>query len=661
VDEAETAEQIAEEGLWIPVLRAAAEPEADLALIVDSSMSMAVWDATVRELVLLMQRLAAFRAIRGYTVDPDENGRLSLLPLGGRVATPVDPDAIIDPTRRRLMIVVTDGIGTAWYDGRMDAQLQRWARVNRLQVIDVLPRRMWPATGLRTSTRTVSEATRFGDRVPVPVVELSLAALRRRAGSFGEARGAATLVPPGPSAAVPPPIADPAELVRRFLSLASPPAQQLAGYLTAAPLTLPSMRLIQQVMLPDSDITHLAEVFVGGLLRQRFATGREVDIDTVEFEFLPGVRDLFLDRTDRFDMIHVLTALSGYVTDRLGQPFDFPALLLDPDHAPIPDLRTGTLPIALITASVLRGLGPRFAGLADRLTTAASRSAELVPSVATPAEPTPPPTSPAEQAPTTTAPATIDPPRSELSLSPEVGLQPGQAAGPGQSVAGQVIATDPPVGVGVLIADAYPLIRRGLRTMLESETWVAEVFEATTEDEAVSTATDERIGLIAVGVGPGTALADGDGIDAVQRIITLRPEAKVMMMAMTGEEEVVARALRAGVRGYVLKDTDPDTVIDALRTVAQGGVVLGPRIAPSVLTALNRGPVSLPAPFNQLTARERDILGRVASGDTNARIARNFGLSEKTVRAQLSAIFAKLGVTDRVQAALLARDVGLGR
>lgn len=211
-------------------------------------------------------------------------------------------------------------------------------------------------------------------------------------------------------------------------------------------------------------------------------------------------------------------------------------------------------------------------------------------------------------------------------------------------------------GGRILIVDDHPVVRRGLRLMLEGETWVSEIFEAATTAEAVSTAIGERVEVIAMDV----TLPDGDGVDATARIIHSRPETKVLMLTMANDEEIVARALRAGARGYVLKDTDPDAVIDALRTVAQGGVVLGPGIGPSVLTALNRGPVELPAPFNQLTARERDILGRLALGDTNARIARHFGLSEKTVRNQLSAIFSKLGVADRVQAALLARDIGLG-
>jgi len=210
-------------------------------------------------------------------------------------------------------------------------------------------------------------------------------------------------------------------------------------------------------------------------------------------------------------------------------------------------------------------------------------------------------------------------------------------------------------GRRVLIVDDHPVVRRGLRAMLEGEEWVSEVVEAATAADAVRLAVAERAEVIAMDV----ALPDGDGVEATRRILRARPEAQVLVVTMADDEEVVARALRAGARGYVLKDTDPDTIVDALRTVAGGGVVLGPRIGPALLTTLRRAPADLPPPFDQLTARERAILARLSCGDSNSRIARHLGLSEKTVRNQLSVVFTKLGVADRVKAALLARDAGI--
>jgi DNA-binding NarL/FixJ family response regulator len=100
--------------------------------------------------------------------------------------------------------------------------------------------------------------------------------------------------------------------------------------------------------------------------------------------------------------------------------------------------------------------------------------------------------------------------------------------------------------------------------------------------------------------------------------------------------------------------------VDALRTVANGGTVLGPTIGAAILAATHRTVRRPRPPFDLLTARELSIIGHLASGQSNARIARLLGLSEKTVRNQLSAAFTKLAVTDRVQAALLARDAGIG-
>ncbi len=209
-------------------------------------------------------------------------------------------------------------------------------------------------------------------------------------------------------------------------------------------------------------------------------------------------------------------------------------------------------------------------------------------------------------------------------------------------------------GTRILVVDDHPVVRRGLRTLLEGEPWVGEVLEAATVAEALRAVVTRAIHVVAMDV----SLPDGDGVEAVARIVVARPDVLVLMLTMSDDEEIVARALRAGARGYLVKETDPDTIVEALHTVAVGGVVLGPRIGSSVLSTLRQVPAGLPAPFDRLTARERDILARLASGESNARIARQLGVSEKTVRNQLSGVFAKLEVADRVQAALLARDAG---
>lgn len=208
----------------------------------------------------------------------------------------------------------------------------------------------------------------------------------------------------------------------------------------------------------------------------------------------------------------------------------------------------------------------------------------------------------------------------------------------------------------VLIVDDHPVVRRGLRTMLEGEPWVAEVAEAATVAEAIKEAVTRQVHVVAMDV----TLPDGDGIDATCRILRARPDVRVLVLTMSDDEDIVARAINGGACGYLLKDTDPETVIDSLRTVAAGGTVLGPRIRLAGLTTGQRQAPGPPAPLDQLTPREYEILTLLAAGESNARIARKLGVTEKTVRNQLTSVFSKLEVADRVQAALLARRMGIG-
>lgn len=205
----------------------------------------------------------------------------------------------------------------------------------------------------------------------------------------------------------------------------------------------------------------------------------------------------------------------------------------------------------------------------------------------------------------------------------------------------------------VLIVDDHPVVRRGMRALLEHEPWVEGVTEAATVEEAIRQAVEHKVHVIAMDV----QLPDGDGIEATRQVIQRCPGVHVLIVTYHDDGDRVARALRAGARGYVLKETEPDTIINALRTVADGGVVLGPNVGPEVLATLQHS-AQLPSPFDKLTARERDILAGLVRGETNQRIARGLEITEKTVRNNLTTIFDKLGVDSRVKAAILARDAG---
>jgi two-component system nitrate/nitrite response regulator NarL len=211
----------------------------------------------------------------------------------------------------------------------------------------------------------------------------------------------------------------------------------------------------------------------------------------------------------------------------------------------------------------------------------------------------------------------------------------------------------------VLVVDDHPILRRGLLALLEPLPWVASITEASTVADALAAFRQGPVDLVAMDVG----LPDGDGVEATRRLLSAHPRLAVLIISLSGDDEVVARALSAGARGYVLKDAAPHVVVDALRTVAEGGVVLGPGINPGALRSPGSGghPAvqKLPPPFDALTPRELQILSGIAAGKTNERIAREVGVTPKTIRNQVSTVMAKLGVSGRVQAALLARDAGV--
>jgi two-component system, NarL family, nitrate/nitrite response regulator NarL len=209
----------------------------------------------------------------------------------------------------------------------------------------------------------------------------------------------------------------------------------------------------------------------------------------------------------------------------------------------------------------------------------------------------------------------------------------------------------------VLLVDDHPLVRHGLRALLEGEPWVGRVIEAATGQEAAELAVAEQPGVAVVDLG----LPDRDGIELVRRLRRTVPGCPVLVLTMTRDEASVRACLDAGAAGYVVKETAPRAVVNAIRTVLDGGLVLGPQVtARSGLGAGGDAAAGrLPPPLDRLAPYDIRLLTLLAAGYRNGEIARTMGISEKTVRNRLSGILAQLGVADRVQAVLLARDKGL--
>lgn len=210
--------------------------------------------------------------------------------------------------------------------------------------------------------------------------------------------------------------------------------------------------------------------------------------------------------------------------------------------------------------------------------------------------------------------------------------------------------------IRVLVVDDHPVFRLGMVALLTSIDGFDVVGEAATADEAVAAAAD-RPDVIVMDLNLGT----GSGIDATRRIRDTHPDIGVLAVTMMDDDDSVFAAMRAGARGYLLKGASPNDIERAVRSVANGEVILGPQVAARAIGFLSSGQASSAVVFPELTAREREILDLVARGLDNTSVSRRLDLSPKTIRNNLSNVFTKLQVADRSQAIIRARDAGLGQ
>jgi DNA-binding NarL/FixJ family response regulator len=211
--------------------------------------------------------------------------------------------------------------------------------------------------------------------------------------------------------------------------------------------------------------------------------------------------------------------------------------------------------------------------------------------------------------------------------------------------------------IRVLIADDHPVFRHGMRAVLEAAPETVVVEEATTGAEAVAFAGQLQPDVILMDL----QMPDLDGIEATRQVLQTNPSIRVLVITMFEDDTSVFAAMRAGARGYVLKDATKGEILRAIRAVADGQAIFSPTIATRLLTFFaNPYPHAPEELFPELTTREREILELIAQGHSNSEIARQLGLSTKTVSNYVSNIFNKLQVADRAAAIIRARDAGLG-
>lgn len=217
--------------------------------------------------------------------------------------------------------------------------------------------------------------------------------------------------------------------------------------------------------------------------------------------------------------------------------------------------------------------------------------------------------------------------------------------------------------IRLLLADDHLMVRQGLRAILETESDIEVVGEASDGHKALEAAQDLLPDVVLMDIKMG----DWDGVTATRRIRSAVPSTRVIVLTNYDEDELVFSAIRAGASGYLLKEVQADQLVNAVRTVAQGYTLVYPSVAKRVLDEFARHeprpgaqvPDAGELALADLTARERQILRLIAHGRSNKDIGATLGITERTVKTHVSNIFAKLQLSDRTQAAIFAHKKGL--
>jgi DNA-binding NarL/FixJ family response regulator len=213
-----------------------------------------------------------------------------------------------------------------------------------------------------------------------------------------------------------------------------------------------------------------------------------------------------------------------------------------------------------------------------------------------------------------------------------------------------------PPAVRVLVADDHPVVRDGLRALIEVSPGIELLGEASNGDEAVELAQRLRPDVVLMDL----AMPGRNGIEATREIASNGWASAVLILTMFADDESIFAAMRAGARGYLLKDAGHDEMRRAIEGVGNGEAIFGAGVAQRMVGFFARARAIGIQPFPDLTDREREVLEELAQGSSNATIAARLGISLKTVRNHVSTILSKLMVVDRAQAIVRAREAGFG-
>jgi WD40 repeat protein/HEAT repeat protein len=398
LDEEATILKIDREQIWMPVLKPNLEAQWDLVLVVDESISMQIWQRMILELQRFLAHYGVFRDVRVYSLVV-ESERVYVRPRSGAAAQGQslrNPQELLDPSGRRLILVATDCVSSFWRSGEVLPALKLWAKNGPMAIVQMLPEWLWGRSGLG-----LAAAVRFGSlqaeipnhqlkatnlslwedidldsgiKVPVVTLEPEMMKIWAQlvAGKGGmQSPGFVFDSEPMPSVDTEQNRTEMAgeERVRRFQVTASPMARQLAMILAAAPtISLPIVRILQDRLLPRSQQVHVAEVFLGGLLRPLVEVDAQSNPDLVPYDFMDGARDVLLDSVPTTKVVNVLTEVSQFVADRLGLTLDaFMGVLRNPQETEDREVVNQSRPFAMMTAQILRKLGGNYTQFAQEL------------------------------------------------------------------------------------------------------------------------------------------------------------------------------------------------------------------------------------------------------------------------------------------------------
>ena len=399
LDEENTAQQIAENDVWIPVLKPARERWLDLVIVVEENRATVVWEETINEFRKLMERHGAFRNV--YTWNLRTNDGKPQFFHQQRKATKKQrsrsPKELLEPNGRRLILLISDCISSLWWEGEIHNLLELWSKQVSVTILQLLPEQLWERTvldlgisvslsaiepGLPNSQLTIHDFPFWLEEKPnqalkLPIVILEPESLEYWAKVIAGTGNIDTVgilfmpnwkeLKPTDKLSSSQTTKDPELLVNNFYNSASPLARRLANLMSSAPVSIPVIHLIQEKMLPPPrKPIILAEIFMSGLLEPKLIS-KENQPEKWQYDFVEGVREVLWRSVRLTEIEAMFKAVSEYICQKAGISIrSFPALLF-PNSDLDEKTKAEIFPFAEINQQVLRQLGGDYAKLAEQL------------------------------------------------------------------------------------------------------------------------------------------------------------------------------------------------------------------------------------------------------------------------------------------------------